>query len=296
MSATCLSLLPNPHPQDGRFVLKTIRRHETARLLSILDDYLLHVVASTDTLLPRFYGLYSLRLGGAAERSAIVMPNLVHTAWASPELRAAGLLVGRMYDLKAALERPVVERADQRTTVLKDAEFKDERLDLGPVHNEAFLKALRCDTDFLAARRIMDYSLMVTVSSGPVADGGAAAEMRAAAAEIEEARGGGGGGGGGGNDGAGEGEGGGGRGRGELRWGFVPDMGVENAGRWYSFGLIDCLQTYSVSKQAERLLKTAVTLRNGGQPSQLSVQSQTVYARRLVAWMEARVGARGKGV
>ena len=60
---------------DGRFILKTVKRHEAARLLSILEDYTRYCQAQPDTLLPRFYGLYNLHLGQTGDARCDLLRN-----------------------------------------------------------------------------------------------------------------------------------------------------------------------------------------------------------------------------
>jgi len=79
--------------KDRQFILKTALKEERDFLWQILPDYLKHIRENPDTLLPRFYGVYSMKhegIGGVIR--FVIMQNI----FSSP------LQPTEIYDLKGS--------------------------------------------------------------------------------------------------------------------------------------------------------------------------------------------------
>ena len=95
---------------DDRFVVKSMPSEETAFLLTLLESYCRHMFDHLrGTLLPRFLGLYRVKLPRISSRGAarpvtkaqkpvtwLVMPNLFHTP------ASTGVVLRERYDLKGS--------------------------------------------------------------------------------------------------------------------------------------------------------------------------------------------------
>ena len=57
---------------DRRFILKSISKTETTTLMHLLQSYESHVTANVNTLLTRFFGLYTMKVSGKKCRFVVV--------------------------------------------------------------------------------------------------------------------------------------------------------------------------------------------------------------------------------
>uniref|UniRef100_A0A060SWW2 1-phosphatidylinositol-4-phosphate 5-kinase n=1 Tax=Blastobotrys adeninivorans TaxID=409370 RepID=A0A060SWW2_BLAAD len=145
--------------RDYRFIIKTIHHSEHKMLRRILKDYYNHVKKYPNTLISQFYGLHRVKLPFGRKIHFIVMNNLF------PAHRD----IHRTYDLKGStLGRTLAEEPDG--TLRKSAVYKDmnwlrhsERIRLGPLKREQFLKQLEIDVALLKRLNIMDYSLLIGI-------------------------------------------------------------------------------------------------------------------------------------
>ncbi|EWM26352.1 phosphatidylinositol-4-phosphate 5-kinase its3 [Nannochloropsis gaditana] len=178
--------------QDEAFLLKTTSDAEHAFLLSLLHDYLQVILTrGPHSLLPRFLGLYTVKLPGRPACKLLCMKNIFHRA--VPALRLL-----EKFDLKGSLIKrrvlPTLSPRVRRFSVLKDLNFcprhdgTDDaghpfrgascskgiggeagteggcrRLRLGVERKKQLLSYLAADVEWLRRRGIMDYSLLVGV-------------------------------------------------------------------------------------------------------------------------------------
>jgi Phosphatidylinositol-4-phosphate 5-Kinase/MIT (microtubule interacting and transport) domain len=155
---------------DLLYILKTVSADEFQFLHSALLDYYNYVRANPNTLLIRFFGLYTLR---QRERDMhfVVMENLC-----PPETH----VVAR-YDLKGSTvgRRASASERRKKTPVLKDLDFA-RRIEFGPARRHMFMHQLTADARFLANLNIMDYSVLLCVSQQPMSSSAAALPTLAA--------------------------------------------------------------------------------------------------------------------
>jgi len=200
-----------------------------------------------------------------------------------------GLTVRELYDVKgstvgrAASEK---DKAKESGGILKDLDLMERQwpIDFGR-ERENFLRQMSRDVDFLRAKGVMDYSLLLGVCPVPVGISGMARGLG-----NEGGKGGGfpsrmlnfflgppGGTGGGGGGGEGGGGGGGGGGNSQTGWVVVHPEGREV----YVAGVIDVLQLYNRRKLAETLLKSVVYKREA-----ISAVDPVLYAARFLQFVE----------
>ncbi|KAF0979632.1 hypothetical protein FDP41_001300 [Naegleria fowleri] len=142
---------------DMQYMLKTVTKKESKFLRKILPDYYNHVMANPNTLITRFYGMYSIKPKGGKNVRFVIMNNVFDTT----------MYVAERYDLKGStIGREASEKERKRETpVLKDLDFlkREKKLAIGPQMKSVFLHQLNLDAEWLEKMKIMDYSLLVGV-------------------------------------------------------------------------------------------------------------------------------------
>ena len=145
---------------DFHFIIKTVTDRELSTMRQIALPYFWHMKANPDTFLPRFFGLYRVRLAKEQKLiNVVVMDNIFHTS--------RKLAMHRKFDLKGStLGRQVVRgrlsSRDRYKGTLKDLDLR-QKICVGADNRVRILDQLRLDTDFLAQHRIMDYSLLLGI-------------------------------------------------------------------------------------------------------------------------------------
>ncbi|KAL5256190.1 hypothetical protein ACHWQZ_G011420 [Mnemiopsis leidyi] len=145
--------------QDDRWVVKEMSRLELQALLMFMPNYVEYVTDSIDkrpTLLAKIIGACTVGFnntytGVSMKQDVIIMENIFY-----------GVNPSTVYDLKGSARNRLAEEADE---VLLDENYLHHIVDhpvyLRP-HSKTFLReAVNCDTAFLAAQSIIDYSLLV---------------------------------------------------------------------------------------------------------------------------------------
>ncbi|CAN0056769.1 unnamed protein product, partial [Discosporangium mesarthrocarpum] len=125
---------------------------ETKFLRRILPHYYEHMKTHPDTFLVKFYGMYRVKMQQLNKRvHFIVMNSVVYT---HKEIHVT-------YDLKGS---SLGRNANKGEKVFKDNDLpeKQGKLHLGK-QRDAFLNAIRADSEFLARMKIMDYSLLTGI-------------------------------------------------------------------------------------------------------------------------------------
>eukprot|EP00949_MAST-11_sp_MAST-11-sp1_P004563 g4563.t1 len=146
--------------KDGQIILKTLKQSELPFLLSILPNYVAHLETEPETLLVKFYGVYTVTLG-KFKRHLIAMPNVLKS----------DVSIDEVYDLKGSTRNREVtqEEIDAGVSTLKDLNFDNRCRELGEgiMLDDAMTKKFLCqlDSDLILLRRldIMDYSLLLGI-------------------------------------------------------------------------------------------------------------------------------------
>ncbi|KAM3576207.1 hypothetical protein VYU27_001915 [Nannochloropsis oceanica] len=273
---------------DKKFIIKTMSGEELRALTAILADYHTHMAANPRSLLVHYCGHYHVKLYREQtdeweDIHFLVMRNLM-----TPPKE--GLTVRELYDVKgstvgrAASEK---DKAKESGGILKDLDLMERQwpIDFGR-ERENFLRQMSRDVDFLRAKGVMDYSLLLGVCPVPVGisgmarglgnEGGKGGGFPSRMLNFFLGPPGGTGGGGGGGEGGGGGGGGGG-GNSQTGWVVVHPEGREV----YVAGVIDVLQLYNRRKLAETLLKSVVYKREA-----ISAVDPVLYAARFLQFVE----------
>ncbi|KAK6942731.1 Phosphatidylinositol-4-phosphate 5-kinase, core [Dillenia turbinata] len=139
--------------QDGRFMIKTLRKSEVKVLLRMLPNYHHHVRTYENTLITKFFGLHRIKPSSGQKFRFVVMGNMFCT-----ELR-----IHRRFDLKgSSLGRSADNVEIDENTTLKDLDL-NYCFFLEPSWREALLTQIKQDSKFLEEQHIMDYSLLLGV-------------------------------------------------------------------------------------------------------------------------------------
>jgi hypothetical protein len=140
---------------DKKFILKSVSKVESQLLMTLLPSYLAHVKDFPDTLLTRYYGLYSAEIGGRKSRF-VIMNNLFENG-----------MPDEAYDLKgSSVNRSVMPPAAARGkpgTVMKDMDL-DKQLVLERNARKVLCMQVKVDVEWLKQNDIMDYSLLLGIS------------------------------------------------------------------------------------------------------------------------------------
>uniref|UniRef100_A0A6B2L836 PIPK domain-containing protein n=1 Tax=Arcella intermedia TaxID=1963864 RepID=A0A6B2L836_9EUKA len=147
---------------DDFLYVKSLPLSEWTHFRNILQDYYNYMVKNTDTLLTRFYGLYSITPPPYTDIpmiTFIVMENCLSST----------LEIDELYDLKGSTvnrSTPMDKRGSG--VALKDLDYDlNKRKILIPEQLKRQLyNQIESDTKFLLIRNILDYSLLLGISYG----------------------------------------------------------------------------------------------------------------------------------
>lgn len=167
---------------EGELVVKTIAKHEAHTLLKILDRYLAYLQSRPDSLLVRFLGLHSISMYGN-EFSFVVMKNIFpprvrmndkydikgswvgrHAQRTHPGKRATCKYCNESFREGNNDKCPEVVGSHEAVVTLKDSDMIN-KIRLYPDHAYALIDILNSDSDALCAMGMMDYSLLVGVTT-----------------------------------------------------------------------------------------------------------------------------------
>jgi len=287
--------------RDGHYICKTIKRDELVTLLRMIPRYRHYMQTQGHaSLLTRVCGLYEISINGQPSQYLVIM-NSVFPAAADIEERfdLKGSTVGRR-----VTDEELVQLGGRRRAVLKDLNLVDEAMDfqidstnddgdkdelsqqqpqhkppshglhVGADAKQALLQQLRSDVHLLEECGVIDYSLLVGVSSStPILDRGTHASSKS---------------------------------RRRDKWisfllnrprrrttsgvdagplAAVPGTRKGDSVTFY-FGVIDFLQPFNAKKQWEYRAKA---IRHAGAPATYSCVPPSLYARRFLDFLDQHV-------
>ena len=143
--------------EDKQFVIKTLKDEELDLLArkGVLEKYFTYLKANPNSLLARFYGIFTIKVKYMKPINIIIMDNLVgkHSEFMT-----------RMYDLKGSTFQRITHNPTSAKTVRKDLNFLEDRdyrlITKEPLQKE-LIKRMAKDKEFLKSCNLMDYSLLV---------------------------------------------------------------------------------------------------------------------------------------
>lgn len=150
------------HTSDSKFMIKTVRKRDFKTLMSILYNYYAHLQKHPRTLLVRFFGLHELKCFRDKrlinDIFIVVMNNVL-------DISNKEALVD-VFDIKgSSFDRKTTPAAIEKGLPKKESNFLEEYGSLVVNKNAKLVlcSQLQCDSEFLASRSIIDYSLLVSV-------------------------------------------------------------------------------------------------------------------------------------
>ncbi|EGC30444.1 hypothetical protein DICPUDRAFT_41424, partial [Dictyostelium purpureum] len=139
--------------EDSKYFIKTIPSSEYNTFTKLFPSYYQHIKKYPNSLLPRFMGVYRLKLSGASYYSSahrdiifVVMANLFYSE--------QKLEIKEKYDLKGST---IGRYVDDLT--FKDLNLK-RKIHLGKL-KKVFIQQLSIDSEWMCSHGICDYSLLV---------------------------------------------------------------------------------------------------------------------------------------
>lgn len=142
---------------DDHFILKTVQRKEAKFLTELFPGYFLNLTQHTKTLLPKYYGLFSL-ISGVKTIRLVIMNNILPLSYNFIE----------KYDLKGStyFKRQHDANAVSHNITLKDLDFLKNWPNgfyLPCKVYKLLLKSIERDCTVLESYCIMDYSLLLGI-------------------------------------------------------------------------------------------------------------------------------------
>lgn len=237
--------------KDRKYVMKTVKSHELEFFWEFIKDYYWHMIANPDTLLCRFFGLFTVTSESSSKPlHIVVMNNTFNTSWP----------IDLKFDLKGSINNRMVP-PDQldKVSVLKDLNLGQRHVWLPSDVKDAIVRQIKIDTWFLERNNIMDYSLLLGISE-PLSEPPDSSQTNASGERRSRWE----------QDGGGllcS--------RGACR--RRSDASKRNSHECYVLSIIDILQQFTWKKQAESVWK----LQKYGSARQISCVDAETYAARF---------------
>ncbi|CAN1128095.1 Phosphatidylinositol 4-phosphate 5-kinase 6 [Linum perenne] len=142
---------------DDRYMIKTMKKAEVKVLIRMLPAYYKHVRQFENTLVTKYFGLHCVRLPGPNQKKVrfIIMGNLFNTMYA----------IHRRFDLKGSSHGRITSKPESEidgSTTLKDLDL-NYLFRLQRVWYQEFCRQIDRDCELLEQERVMDYSLLVGI-------------------------------------------------------------------------------------------------------------------------------------
>lgn len=143
------------YSDDGKYIIKTLKRDEYIFLKKILPDYYLHIMKNPHTLLTRFLGFHKLIAGVGKMLYFTVLGNVFHSGH---ELQVT-------YDLKGSTLGRSTRKDEAISIARKDLDFLDlkQKIRVGPQRKKLLLQQIERDCELMKTLKIIDYSLLLGI-------------------------------------------------------------------------------------------------------------------------------------
>jgi len=148
---------------DERYIIKTMRKVEMKALLKMLPKYYRHMQENEDSLLTKFFGVFSVKPSQGKKVRFIVMANLfcdsleIHDTY---DLK--GSTLGRFTSIETRMKANSLESTTESGVILKDLDL-GFKFRLEKSKRDLFIRQVSLDLKLLEELNIMDYSLLVGV-------------------------------------------------------------------------------------------------------------------------------------
>jgi len=141
---------------DGKYMVKTMSDEESKFLRRILPHYFRHCAQYANSMLPRFMGMYRVKLYHVKKNVTFLVMSSVYGCGEKEK--------HKQYDLKGSV---LGRQAKPGEVVLKDNDIRSRQDEnafyLDPRLRDQMKQQLLHDMDFFRANKIMDYSMLVGV-------------------------------------------------------------------------------------------------------------------------------------
>ncbi|KAJ8770367.1 hypothetical protein K2173_014980 [Erythroxylum novogranatense] len=140
---------------DDKYMIKTMKKAECKVFIRMLAAYYNHVRAFENTLVIKYFGLHCVKLNGPAQKKVrfIIMGNLMRSEY----------IIHRRFDLKGSSLGRTTDKPESEidaNTILKDLDL-NFLFRLQKAWFQEFCRQVDRDCELLEQERIMDYSLLV---------------------------------------------------------------------------------------------------------------------------------------
>ena len=253
----------------GNYLFKTLRGKEPQNLMSIVDDYQRHLEIYRDSLMPRYLGLYHFQLSSTLPLGTdidhtrayfIVLMKNWFDPHCQPQLKFdfKGSSVGRFTNIDFESKSDLFDTSLSKIT-LKELDFLHlvKRNVINPIiidkHSKEILQnQLLKDVMFLEKGDFMDYSLVIGIYKFK--------NMHHISLDIDN---------------------------GSQLHSFLGGLEALDGKSVFTFGLVDCLQRFSLRKRCEKIWKSMRFTFNSNQIEYFeypldSVEHPKPYAHRLL--------------
>jgi len=144
---------------DDEFIIKTVTQKEATFLQQLLPGYYMNIVQNPRTLLPKFYGLYTVNAGTRHNIRVVVMNNLLPRR----------IQMHLKFDLKGSTYKRKASKGERlkKVPTFKDldliGEFPNGLVIVTSDIHEILTRTLERDCLVLQSFKIMDYSLLLAI-------------------------------------------------------------------------------------------------------------------------------------
>lgn len=142
---------------DGKYMIKTQTKEEAKLLRRIMPQYVSHLHKNPNSLLCRFYGMHRVKMKFLGEEIHFVIMGSVFDT---------NKTIHTIYDLKGSTLGRITKQEDcDAGAVQKDLNLANSKrkLLLGPAHVKLLADTLKSDIGLLTELNVMDYSLLIGV-------------------------------------------------------------------------------------------------------------------------------------
>ncbi len=142
---------------DGKYMIKTQTKEEAKLLRRIMPQYVNHLHNNPNSLLCRFYGMHRVKMKFLGEEIHFVIMGSVFDT---------NKTIHTIYDLKGSTLGRITKQEDcDAGAVQKDLNLANskKKILLGPAHVKLLADTLKSDIGLLTELNVMDYSLLIGV-------------------------------------------------------------------------------------------------------------------------------------
>lgn len=156
---------------DDNFIIKTVQKDEATFLRKLLPAYYMNCNQNPRTLLPKFYGLYCIKMNGHRGHRKNIRLLIMNNLLPNPSL----IPIHMKFDLKGSSQGRMASNSEKQKSspTLKDNDFRElfknkstskpEGIYLEKDIHRALIETLKRDCLVLESFKIMDYSLLLAI-------------------------------------------------------------------------------------------------------------------------------------